>query len=498
MRGQEPRNEQIEVVRSHVESGVMTQAQARRIFDELIFPGSDMQRKMEAELDRVGVEIDRAVANGRITAEQGQMKLDAVRDGMDERREYYFRMSVLGMTKSDARLSVLADALARMVAAGTLSQEEADAKFSAVEREIGMESRVQEHLEKLGQEIRVAIELGELTPEEGRARMQEARRGIEAKIKCANIERRIEAAVESGSMTREDADAKYAELRATLGAMQQPMTVKVESVEVTEETEAGKVIKLDVVVPDAEMKKADDAGERLELEIIVEPAGSREDADPSDDSTESGVRLRVEPVLKSQDAVVGSADVQLVPVLEDGPLILEGVDAGALESRLKQEQGAFEYYKRNQVAKVEALTRAEVESGRITKQDARARIDDELRRQRFVARWLSIDLMYQDQVSAGKLTVDEANKLLMAARKTNGYFDSPYRSQGTVEIVEPDHVFEVSTERVGEPGGQPIGVEMKVEPKPESKKLTPMDEEFWHFQGIRSLSEYEEEIPEDC
>lgn len=597
LRTHEPRGAQIEVVRANVESGVMTQAQARRIFDEIIYPGSDMQMKMDAELDRVGMEIERAVQSGRITAEQGRMKLDAVRDGMDERREYHFRMSVLGMTKSDARLSVLGESLAAQVAAGTLSQQEADVKYNAVEREIGMESRVQEHLEKLGQEIRLAIELGELTPQEGRARMQEARRGIEAKIWWASIERRIEAAVESGSMTREDADTRYAELRATLDAKQQPMTVKVESVGEAEETEAGKVIKLDVVVPAAEMKKAEGAGEHLELEIIVEPAGAREDAGQSSDSSKSGVQLTVEPVLKSQDAAdpaaiveqvwaeilgegevpgmldaeklhlflmdeiatieqaveagtitkeegaaqrsaflddlefrlwmnwytevmgmteeesklavmqqlqkkTGSVDVEVVPVLEDVPLILEGVDAGALESRLKQEQGAFEYYKRNQVAKVEASVRAEVESGRITKQEAQARIDDELRRQRFVARWLSIHLMYQDQVSAGRMTVDEANRLLERALKENGYAASEFAQADPMlgmQVVAADHVFEVMVTPDGKPVGAELEVEMKaVEPKPETRKLTPMDDAYFYHQGIRALSEYEEENPDDC
>ena len=241
-------------------------------------------------------------------------------------------------------------------------------------------------------------------------------------------------------------------------------------------------------------------------------------------------------------------------------LILRGVDEAALRGRLETEQGSLSYYERNIRDSFLETVRQMQMDGELTEQEAALRIQADARRQRFQSRWLSIGVMYQREVEAGRLTVDEANAHLERALKENGYFESEFAETDPMRgmrVVEPHNVIELSVtplaadageakirryevvagdtlrgisrkvfgtpDRAGEiaelneieagllrvgmelvlpeamvPGAEPVELEIKVEPVEKERKLTPMDEAFWHHQGVRSLSEYEEEIPEDC
>lgn len=214
MQADEPTEEKIELIRTNVESGVMTRAQAREIFDRMMYPGSELQLKVDAQLSELREEIDAAIETGRITVADGNNKLAEVEAKVQERLDYHFHMSVLGMTKSESRLSVLADQLAAKVAHGWLTQADAEDIYRRAEREIGMNTRIEEHLEKVAFEIRAAVEAGELTGEEGKERMAAAKQGVEMRLKWVSIERQIEAAVESGAITRAEADEKYRVLEA--------------------------------------------------------------------------------------------------------------------------------------------------------------------------------------------------------------------------------------------------------------------------------------------
>ena len=213
LRVEEPRDDQVEVIRNGVDSGVMTHEQARMIYDTVVYPGSDAQLKMEIEFDRIQVEIEAAVAAGKITQEEAQRKLDEIDRGFDERVSYHFMMNVLGMSKGEARLSMLREELAGLVEDGLLSREEAEAKYHAAQWEIDGHDRVRLYLDRLETEIRAAVESGEITGEEGRIKLESARRKAAIHMKKMAIEAEIEAGVESGEMTRDEADAKYEELR---------------------------------------------------------------------------------------------------------------------------------------------------------------------------------------------------------------------------------------------------------------------------------------------
>ena len=38
----------------------------------------------------------------------------------------------------------------------------------------------------------------------------------------------------------------------------------------------------------------------------------------------------------------------------------------------------------------------------------------------------------------------------------------------------------------------------ELESEPQGRRLTPMDEEYWHHQGIRSLDVYDDTFADDC
>ena len=448
MRASEPREAPIEVVRANVESGVMTEMQARRIFDEIIFPGSDMQIGMDAELEQIRAGIDRAVASGEITPDEAETKLSAVRDKMLEQQEYHFHMDVLGRTKSEARVQIMQNQLTAAVASGAITQEYADKKLAAL---MGMlERRALAEVE-----IQAAPAREDMTDEDFESYKVEARERLLSQARLAEMEQ-IQADLKNGAIEAAD-DDEHSRLEISPNGS----TINRTPVRMIEGDGIYGTYEVLEDSPDGVYK----AGDTF---VVTEPL--------------SGGAVRV---------FDGGVEPERAA---DDRLILPGVEEEAvLDARRKQELGAFDYYKQNLAAGYFQELHEELDSGHMTKDEVDERIEEALRRERFVARWLSIDLMYQDQVSTGKLSVDEANALLTEARKANGYFESPYGSKKPMGVVEAGYVLEVSSERVGVPSASG-----QKDTGPESKKLTPMDEEYWIHQGIRPLEAYDESFADDC
>ncbi|MFG0300544.1 MAG: M56 family metallopeptidase [Phycisphaerales bacterium JB047] len=448
MRASEPREAPIEAVRANVESGIMTEAQARRIFDAVIFPGSDMQLKMDDELRRVQAEIDQAVDSGQITPEAAQEKMSAVREGMDEQLAYHFYMDVLGNTKDEARVRVMLEQLDEQVASGQITKEYADKKLTAL-------IRMQERRALAEAEIHAVTGRDEMTDEAFESYKDEARARLLSRARSDQMGQG-EADLNSGAIETAD-DVEYSRLDLNPNGS----TINGTSVRMIDGDGIYGTYEVLEDSPDGVYK----AGDTF---VVTEPL--------------SGGAVRgIDGVVEPERGA-------------DGRLILPGVEEKAvLDARRKQELGAFDLYKQKLATGYFQELHEELDAGHMTKDEVDERIEEALRRERFVARWLSIDLMYQDQVSAGKLSVDEANAMLTEARKANGYFESPYGSKKPMGVVEAGHVLEVSSERVGVPGASG-----QKDTEPESKKLTPMDDDYWIHQGIRPLDAYDESFADDC
>ncbi len=455
MRTSEPREAQIEVVRTNVDSGVMTQEQARRVFDEIIFPGSDMQIEMNTELAQVRAGIDRAVALGEITPEGAEAKLSAMRDGMLEQLDYHFYMDVLGRTKSEARVQIMQKKLKAQLASGRITQEQADKKLAALKR-------MQERRVLLEAELQATPAREELTDDEFRLYKEQARERLLSQARLAEMEQ-IQADLKNGEIEAAD-DDEYTRLDLSPNGS----TINGTPVRMIE----GDGIYGTYEVLEDSSDGVYKAGDTF---VVTEPL--------------SGGAIQMFDGGDEREGASGEG------------LILPGVEEEVLEARQKQELGVFNVYKRNLASGYFKELHEELDSGHMTKDEVDERIEEALRRERFVARWLSIDLMYQDQVGAGKLSVEEANRLLTEARKVNGYFESPYGSKKPMGVVEDGHVIELMIEPavgLGESDAKAIELESEVEPVQQEGKLTPMDDDYWIHQGIRPLEAYDESFLDDC
>lgn len=487
-----PREETVAAVRAGVESGVMTHDQARRVFQEVIYPGSDLERLFDRERALIRDEL----RDSGMSEADAKKKLEAVERSIDTRIELAFRMRVLGMEEHEAELSMFQERLERLVQSGWLTREDADGMYRA---RMDSMSRVpvEDEVDRALKDRKSAVEVAHAVL-----------RALEAQIA------EVELSMQDGSV-----EAEYG--ASLLSALRQKHA---ESLQKRHEAEGA-------------------------LKAILEEYGA-----------ERGAKLEVElvPVLKDAPVILTHQLRQLD--VDKETLILRGVDEAALRGRLENEQGSLSYYERNiRDAFLETVRQMKM-NGELTEQEAALRIEADARRQRFQSRWLSIGVMYQKEVEGGRLTVDEANAHLERALKENGYFESEFAETDPMRgmrVVEPHNVIELSVtplaadageakirryevvagdtlrgisqkvfgtpDRAGEiadlneikagllrvgmelvlpeamvPGAEPVELEIKVEPVEKERKLTPMDEAFWHHQGVRSLSEYEEEIPEDC
>lgn len=324
---------------------------------------------------------------------------------------------------------------------------------------------------------------------------------------------KIEDAVSKGAITAQEGEARRAALNDDVDfRLRMNFKTKVTGMTVEEAQQAIMQERREAEIKDGEIGAADD-DEYTRLDLS--PNGSTINGTPVRMIEGDWIYGTYEVLEDSPDGVYKAGDTFVVTeplsggaiqMFDGGDeregasgdgLILPGVEEEVLEARQKQELGVFNVYKRNLASGYFQELHKELDSGHMTKDEVDERVEEALRRERFVARWLSIDLMYQDQVSAGKLSVEEANTLLSEARKANGYFDSPYGSEFTFEVVQPGKVFEITVETApgsDAPAGQPVELDLQVEPVETQRKLTPMDEEYWHHQGIRPLSAYDDSV----
>ncbi|MDA3842759.1 MAG: hypothetical protein PF588_00130, partial [Candidatus Kapabacteria bacterium] len=141
----------------------------------------------------------------------------------------------------------LAAELKAMVAAGKITQEQAEAKLKAAEKAYDEKMRkakgdkntdcdgacsseraCADYLNKLGMKLRAMVEAGEITAEEAKAKMEAARKACAKKLRknkgdkdcdkdsddyLKNLGLKLRAAVERGDMTADEAAAMYEKLK---------------------------------------------------------------------------------------------------------------------------------------------------------------------------------------------------------------------------------------------------------------------------------------------
>lgn len=183
---QSPREDAIGAVRAGFASGVMTEDQARRIYNEIIFPGSDLQKRFDEEIAYLRDQI----ARGDLSAAEGDQMLTSTERSFPERIERAFRARVLGMSEDEVTLSMLADDLSRMVESGGLSREYADEIY-------------QEQVGLINQKRPAAEDVASMRQRDIGVVAAEVRRALGVAREA------LDRSVESGALTQEQASARY-------------------------------------------------------------------------------------------------------------------------------------------------------------------------------------------------------------------------------------------------------------------------------------------------
>ncbi len=237
-----------EEIKAAVKAGKLSKAEAeekliavrRKMFEQEGRKDGE-QREMDARKQRYmkfAEEIEAAVEAGKLSKEDAEEKLIAMRRKMFE-QEGRKDGEQREMDARKQRYMKFAEEIEAAVEAGRLSKEDAEEKLIAVRRKMfeqegrkdgeqrEMDARKQRYM-KFAEEIEAAVEAGRLSKEDAEEKLiamrrkmfekdggeKEEDRDIEAKKrKYMEIVREIEAAAEAGKVSREEAEKRIIALR---------------------------------------------------------------------------------------------------------------------------------------------------------------------------------------------------------------------------------------------------------------------------------------------
>ena len=190
--------------------------------------------RIDSYLSKVEAEVSDAVANGKMTVEEGMAKYDAA--VIDIKQRMYGAKKNTN-ARVESYLKKVGTEIREAIANGEMTAEEGKAKYAEAEARVqqrmggeksNTNARTEVYLTKIGSEIRAAIANGEMTVEEGKEKYTAAVERIKKRMAAASkrgereeregFKRRIEAAVESGKMTPEESREAYADFRRRMGA----------------------------------------------------------------------------------------------------------------------------------------------------------------------------------------------------------------------------------------------------------------------------------------
>ncbi|TWT84667.1 hypothetical protein CA13_61470 [Planctomycetes bacterium CA13] len=222
-----------------VEAGELSLEQATLMLDTLRRSTSSGEMKEKKQrYERYMKEIKDALEQGKLTEEETVMKLAAVRREMFEEGIRSDRERGELEAKKQ-RYKLFMEEIKAAVEAGKLTEEEADKKLTAVRRKMfevvergesasrDMKAKKRRY-ERFMNEIKEAVEAGKLSKEEAEMKLAAVRRemfeeGIRGNRELGELEAKkqryklfmeeIKAAVEAGKLTEEEAEEKLIEIR---------------------------------------------------------------------------------------------------------------------------------------------------------------------------------------------------------------------------------------------------------------------------------------------
>jgi len=151
---------------------------------------TDGNARAEAYLNEAGRNIRMEIKNGEMTEEEGRAMYAGIAKRV-EKRMTGTKKSKTVETDLRSRYQDAADKMAEMVKAGEITPEQMEIRLGEMRKRMGESSerspsdagmRARTWLEETGREIRNAVENGDLTPEEGRAKYAEAELRVKERL----------------------------------------------------------------------------------------------------------------------------------------------------------------------------------------------------------------------------------------------------------------------------------------------------------------------------
>ena len=315
-----------------VKKGEITQQQADAMMATL--KKNDAKKddaKKDTDYEAIGKKIKPAAQAGKKTKKEGPAKMAAIKKG-DAKKDSGSERAYLAKVKKE---------LGEAVEVSKISTEDAAKKYEAAEKGIrertamakqgkrGVKERdPKADYEAAVAKIKAAIEAGEITEEQGKARLEGMKErlagqgdrgkkstgredGGKKDVDWEGIKKRIEGAVKSGRITREEADAQYEAIKKRMAGEGEPDSEHISREDYNKA--AGEIHKAI-----AEGKLTKEEG-REKLAAIRKMIGEKSEAGTWKKSREGeakkdvdweGIKKRIEGAVKSGDMTREEADVQ--------------------------------------------------------------------------------------------------------------------------------------------------------------------------------------------
>ena len=383
-------------------------------------------------LAAAGTEIRKAVAEGKITAEEGRKKMEAIRKAIAEKSKEAGKTD-RAPEAAKAHLEKVKKELAAAVEAGKISEEDAKKKFMAAAEEIkekmaagrGKADRklaaVRKNLIKMREELGAAVKAGKISEEDAKKKFAVAEKAIKEKMAAKSgegdprataareyltkVRTEIAAAVKAGKMSEDDAKKRFeaaekavrermAAGRGEKGEGEAKATAAREYLakmrkEIEAAVKAGKISEEDA------RKKLEGATRAVREKMAAQ---SKDAAGARGREFLEGVKKRIEGAVKSGDITREEADAKYKEIQEGLKKRMEGAakrgnaTPDEIGRRLRQAVAEGEISEEDARARFEAMRKAAAERG------GNAR-----------ANWDGIKRRIEGAVERGDMTREEAD-----------------------------------------------------------------------------------------
>ncbi len=336
------------------------------------------EAEIDAYLDAVVAKLQEGIDAGRITPEEANAKLDAVRE--------HLAMKV----KVANHLDAAAAKLKSSVESGQISAQDAEAKLEAIHRAVAAHAAVGNEIQDDAAEIQALVEAGKLTPEQAEAKLETLRR----------------AHAEQGAV-RKHLDAVTEELRALVSAGR-----------LTSEQARDKLLDLARVQEDraALSHNLDDVAKKIQAAVQAGKLSTEEAA----------LKLATIRGLHSEKAELAAkleeTAVAIHNAVQAGRISSEEAQRAILALQRQQEQHAAQAAIAGNHADLARALHSAVEAGELAPEEAEAKLDAFVRKNEEQARLMShLELAkakLHQEVLAGNITAEQAETEIAAAMKS--------------------------------------------------------------------------------